>query len=137
MSWITPSVPIFADAFALGFDSRGAFLTLEPQEQYHHNAALQLHGGFYHRLSLPLYGLDGNHKTRIVLEGLLRFIDQQRRSNFCFFDGCSGGSAKVEMAFIPLENLGTLELVDRRATSGKQIYVAGECQRNSSGKIDG
>ena len=28
-------------------------------------------------------------KRGIVLEGLLRFMDQQRRNNFSFFEGCS------------------------------------------------
>jgi hypothetical protein len=68
----------------------------------------------------------GVMKRGIVLEGLLRFMDQQRRNNFYFFQNCSAGSAQ-SMAFIPFENLGTLELGGQTGNVGKEIYGAGEC----------
>ena len=66
-------------------------------------------------------------KRGIVFEGLLRFMDQQRRNNFFFFENCSGSREKVEMGFIPFENLGTLELGGQTGNVGKEIYGAGEC----------
>src|ERR1700675_726445 len=69
----------------------------------------------------------GIMKRGIVFEGLLRFMDQQRRSNFFFFDKCSADRQKVEMGFIPFENLGTLELGGQTGNVGKEIYGAGEC----------
>jgi hypothetical protein len=66
-------------------------------------------------------------KRGIVFEGLLRFMDQQRRNNFYFFDGCSGDRQKTAMSFIPYENLGTLELAGQTGTVGKEIYGSGEC----------
>jgi len=69
----------------------------------------------------------GVMKRGIVPEGLLRFMDQQRRNNFSFFENCSGDRGKVEMAFIPYENLGTLELGGQTGNVGKEIYGAGEC----------
>lgn len=69
----------------------------------------------------------GIMKRGIVLEGVLRFMDQQRRNNFSFFEKCSGDREKVEMAFIPFENLGTLELGGQTGNVGKEIYGAGEC----------
>jgi len=66
-------------------------------------------------------------KRGIVLEGLLRFMDQQRRNNFSFFQNCSGDRSNVAMAFIPFENLGTLELGGETGNVGKEIYGAGEC----------
>ena len=68
----------------------------------------------------------GVMKRGIVLEGLLRFMDQQRRSNFYFFQNCSGKPGSP-MAFIPFENLGTLELGGQTGNVGKEIYGAGEC----------
>jgi hypothetical protein len=62
-------------------------------------------------------------KRGIVFEGLLRFMDQQRRNNFYFFEGCQ----KAAMRFIPYENLGTLELAGQTGTVGKEIYGSGEC----------
>jgi hypothetical protein len=62
-------------------------------------------------------------KRGIVFEGLLRFMDQQRRNNFYFFQDCS---EKRQMAFIPFENLGTLELGGQTGNVGKEIYGAGE-----------
>jgi len=65
-------------------------------------------------------------KRGIVLEGLLLFMDQQRRNNFSFFEGCSAKRQGGAMSSIPFENLGTLELAARLAM-GKEIYGAGEC----------
>jgi len=69
----------------------------------------------------------GIMKRGIVIEGLLRFMDQQRRNNFSFFDKCSEDRQNVAMAFIPFENLGTLELGGQTGNVGKEIYGAGEC----------
>ena len=66
-------------------------------------------------------------KRGIVLEGLLRFMDQQRRNNFSFFQNCAGDRGNLAMAFIPFENLGTLELGGQTGNVGKEIYGAGEC----------
>jgi len=66
-------------------------------------------------------------KRGIVIEGLLRFMDQQRRNNFSFFQNCSEDRRNVAMAFIPFENLGTLELAGQTGNVGKEIYGAGEC----------
>jgi hypothetical protein len=69
----------------------------------------------------------GIMKRGIVIEGLLRFMDQQRRNNFSFFQNCSEDRRNVPMAFIPFENLGTLELGGQTGNVGKEIYGAGEC----------
>jgi len=69
----------------------------------------------------------GIMKRGTVPEGLLRFMDQQRRNNFSFFENCSGDREKAEMGFIPFENLGTLELGGQTGNVGKEIYGAGEC----------
>jgi hypothetical protein len=69
----------------------------------------------------------GIMKRGIVFEGVLRFMDQQRRNNFSFFQNCSGDRHNVPMAFIPFENLGTLELGGQTGNVGKEIYGAGEC----------
>ncbi len=68
----------------------------------------------------------GIMKRGIVFEGLLRFMDQQRRSNFFFFESAPQ-IAEVDMRFIPFENLGTLELGGQTGNVGKEIYGAGEC----------
>jgi len=73
--------------------------------------------------------LDRNHETGIVLEGLLRFMDQQRRNNFSFFEGCSAKRQGGAMSSIPFENLGTLELAARLATWEKKSTARG----NTSG----
>jgi hypothetical protein len=65
-------------------------------------------------------------KRGIVFEGLLRFMDQQRRNNFYFFQDCSSNRKAAPMAFIPFENLGTLELGGQTGNVGKEIYGAGE-----------
>jgi uncharacterized protein (DUF1810 family) len=65
-------------------------------------------------------------KRGIVFEGLLRFMDQQRRNNFYFFQDCSGDRSHTPMAYIPYENLGTLELGGQTGKVGKEIYGAGE-----------
>jgi hypothetical protein len=65
-------------------------------------------------------------KRGIVFEGLVRFMDQQRRNNFYFFQDCTGNRQSVPMAFIPFENLGTLELRGQTGKVGKEIYGAGE-----------
>lgn len=69
----------------------------------------------------------GIMKRGMVSEGLLRFMDQQRRNNFSFFEKCSGDHRNVPMGFIPFENLGTLELGGQTGNVGKEIYGAGEC----------
>jgi hypothetical protein len=68
----------------------------------------------------------GIMKRGIVFEGLLRFMDQQRRNNFYFFQDCSGNRKRGPLAFIPFENLGTLELGGMTGNVGKEIYGAGE-----------
>ena len=68
----------------------------------------------------------GIMKRGIVFEGLLRFMDQQRRNNFYFFENRSGAREKTPTPFIPFENLGTLELGGQTGTVGKEIYGAGE-----------
>jgi len=65
-------------------------------------------------------------KRGIIFEGLLRFMDQQRRNNFYFFADCTGNHPQASMAFIPFENLGTLELGGQTGNVGKEIYGAGE-----------
>lgn len=69
----------------------------------------------------------GIMKRGIVSEGVLRFMDQQRRNNFYFFENCSGDRANLSMGYIPFENLGTLELGGQTGNVGKEIYGAGEC----------
>jgi hypothetical protein len=69
----------------------------------------------------------GVMKRGIVIEGLLRFMDEQRRNNFSFFEKCSEDRRNVPMGFIPFENLGTLELGGQTGNVGKEIYGAGEC----------
>jgi hypothetical protein len=68
----------------------------------------------------------GVMKRGIVCEGLLRFMDQQRRNNFYFFEDCSASRKRGPSAFIPFENLGTLELAGMTGNVGKEIYGAGE-----------
>jgi hypothetical protein len=68
----------------------------------------------------------GIMKRGIVVDGLLRFMDQQRRNNFYFFQNCSGAREKASTPFIPFENLGTLELGGQTGNVGKEIYGAGE-----------
>lgn len=68
----------------------------------------------------------GIMKRGIVFEGLLRFMDQQRRNNFYFFENCTANRKRGASAFIPFENLGTLELAGMTGNVGKEIYGAGE-----------
>jgi len=68
----------------------------------------------------------GIMKRGIIFEGLLRFMDQQRRNNFYFFEDCSANRKRGPSAFIPYENLGTLELAGMTGNVGKEIYGAGE-----------
>ena len=68
----------------------------------------------------------GAMKRGIVFEGLVRFMDQQRRNNFYFFQDCSSERQSAPMAFIPFENLGTLELGGQTGNVGKEVYGAGE-----------
>ncbi|HXM96169.1 MAG TPA: hypothetical protein VOA64_18260 [Candidatus Dormibacteraeota bacterium] len=68
----------------------------------------------------------GIMKRGIVFDGLLRFMDQQRRNNFYFFENCSENRRGSASAFIPFENLGTLELGGMTGNVGKEIYGAGE-----------
>ncbi|MGZ4123713.1 MAG: hypothetical protein ACXVOI_10985, partial [Tumebacillaceae bacterium] len=69
----------------------------------------------------------GIMKRGIVIPGLLRFMDQQRRNNFSFFEKCSQATSSNTLPFIPFENLGTLELGGQTGKVGKEIYGAGEC----------
>jgi hypothetical protein len=69
----------------------------------------------------------GVMKRGIIFEGLLRFMDQQRRNNFYFFEDCTANRKRGSSAFIPFENLGTLELAGMTGNVGKEIYGAGEC----------
>src|SRR4029077_4429900 len=64
----------------------------------------------------------GIMKRGIVFQGLLRFMDQQRRNNFSFFQNCSGARETASTPFIPFENLGTLELGGQTGNVGKEIY---------------
>ena len=68
----------------------------------------------------------GIMKRGIVWDGLLRFLDQQRRNNFYFFSRCYGNHSGASAEFIPYENLGTLELGGQTGNVGKEIYGAGE-----------
>jgi hypothetical protein len=68
----------------------------------------------------------GVMKRGIVFEGLLRFMNQQRRNNFYFFEDCNANRKRGSSAFIPFENLGTLELAGMTGNVGKEIYGAGE-----------
>jgi hypothetical protein len=68
----------------------------------------------------------GVMKRGLVIDGLLRFMDQQRRNNFSFFEKCSQ-AVGTNLPFIPFENLGTLELGGKTGNVGKEIYGAGEC----------
>jgi hypothetical protein len=68
----------------------------------------------------------GVMKRGVVFEGLLRFMDQQRRNNFYFFQNCANVRKQTPMPFIPFENLGTLELGGQTGNVGKEIYGAGE-----------
>lgn len=68
----------------------------------------------------------GVMKRGLVIDGLLRFMDQQRRNNFSFFEKCSQ-AVGTNLPFIPFENLGTLELSGKTGAVGKEIYGAGEC----------
>ncbi len=68
----------------------------------------------------------GVMKRGVIFEGLLRFMDQQRRNNFYFFESCSGNRKPGSSPFIPYENLGTLELGGMTGNVGKEIYGAGE-----------
>ena len=69
----------------------------------------------------------GVMKRGIVIEALLRFMDQQRRHNFYFFEKCTDDRRNIPLAFVPFENLGTLELGGQTGNVGKEIYGAGEC----------
>ncbi|MGH9449912.1 MAG: hypothetical protein ACRD11_05145 [Terriglobia bacterium] len=68
----------------------------------------------------------GIMKRGLIIEGLLRFMDQMRRNNFYFFQGCEPGNAGSAMRYIPFENLGTLELGGMTGNVGKEIYGSGE-----------
>jgi hypothetical protein len=68
----------------------------------------------------------GIMKRGVIFEGLLRFMDQQRRNNFYYFDNCALSARGVASPFIPFENLGTLELGGMTGNVGREIYGAGE-----------
>ena len=65
-------------------------------------------------------------KRGIEWDGLLRFLDQQRRNNFYFFERCDAKPGAPGSKFIPYENLGTLELGGQTGNVGKEIYGSGE-----------
>src|SRR6202166_2020655 len=68
----------------------------------------------------------GIMKRGIVFVGLLRFMDQQQRQHFYFFENCAVNRKSGPSAFIPFENLGTLELAGMTGNVSKEIYGAGE-----------
>ena len=68
----------------------------------------------------------GIMKHGLAFEALLCLMDQQRRNNFSFFQECSGNRQGIPMAFVPYENLGTLELGGQTGNVGKEIYGSGE-----------
>ncbi|MGH9378527.1 MAG: hypothetical protein ACRD1I_06990, partial [Terriglobia bacterium] len=68
----------------------------------------------------------GIMKRGLIIDGLLRFMDQMRRNNFYFFEGCERGHSAATMPYIPYENLGTLELGGMTGNVGKEIYGSGE-----------
>ncbi|HEV2176366.1 MAG TPA: hypothetical protein VGW33_04080 [Terriglobia bacterium] len=69
----------------------------------------------------------GIMKRGVMVDALLRFMDQQRRNNFYYFDSCHGVAGKQSLLpFIPYENLGTLELGGQTGVVGKEIYGSGE-----------
>jgi hypothetical protein len=73
---------------------------------------------------LPWTGL---FKRGVVMDALLRFIDQQRRNDFYYFDACRDSARRgAVLPFIPYENLGTLELGGQTGNVGKEIYGSGE-----------
>jgi hypothetical protein len=66
-------------------------------------------------------------KRGVMVDGLLPFLDQQRRSNFSYFDACHHTSeGQSLLPFIPYENLGTFELGGQTGVVGKEIYGSGE-----------
>src|SRR5438132_10481319 len=69
--------------------------------------------------------LDRNHETWNRARRPLRFMDQQRRNNFSFFEGCSAKRQGGAMSSIPFENLGTLELAARLATRKRNLRRGG------------
>ncbi len=69
----------------------------------------------------------GIMKRGVMPDVLLRFMDQQRRNNYYYFDACHTATAKPALlSFIPYENLGTLELGGQTGVVGKEIYGSGE-----------
>jgi hypothetical protein len=69
----------------------------------------------------------GIMKRGVMVDALLRFMDQQRRNNFYYFESCHGIASKQSLCpFIPYENLGTLELGGQTGVVGKEIYGSGE-----------
>jgi len=69
----------------------------------------------------------GIMKRGVMVDALLRFMDQQRRNNFYYFESCHGIPVKQSLCpFIPYENLGMLELGGQTGVVGKEIYGSGE-----------
>ena len=69
----------------------------------------------------------GVMKRGIVFEGLLRFMDQQRRNNFYFFEDCSANRKRGLSAFIPFRKSGHAGTGGHLTGNvGKEIYGAGE-----------
>src|SRR6266478_4365740 len=65
-------------------------------------------------------------KDNVGSKGLLGFTDKPRRAHFYSFQDCSASRKRGPSAFIPFENLGTLELAGMTGNVGKEIYGAGE-----------
>jgi len=69
----------------------------------------------------------GIMRRGVMVDALLRFMDQQRRNNFSYLEACHAGSGKESLCpFIPYENLGTLELGGQTGVVGKEVYGSGE-----------
>ena len=68
----------------------------------------------------------GVARRGMLPDGMLRFMDQQRRNNFSFFEGCVHPGGRSSAEYIPYENLGTLELNGQTGNVGKEIYGSGE-----------
>jgi len=69
----------------------------------------------------------GIMKRGVMVDALLRFMDQQRRNDFYYFESCHGIPGKQSVCpFIPYENLGMLELGGQTGVVGKEIYGSGE-----------
>lgn len=103
----------------------------DPSQKTHHvrgmvqAAASILYPAFKENVEaiLPWTGIA---RRGMLPEGMLRFMDQQRRNNFSFFETCLHASSHAPAEYIPYENLGTLELNGQTGNVGKEIYGSGE-----------